>query len=93
MECSIAWTDGARPARLLDVTIVEKDGQPGLRLFETTPGHFYRYVCLGHGWDDTIHHHIATTQILAESMENIELFKLPSGFRDSVIITRDLGTQ
>lgn len=82
-----------RPARLLDVTAVQKDGQPGLSLIETIPDHSYKYVCLSHRWDDGVKAHKTTTQNLAASLDSIELAKLPGNFRDAIAITRDLGIQ
>ncbi|KAF2623957.1 hypothetical protein BU25DRAFT_164981 [Macroventuria anomochaeta] len=82
-----------RPTRLLDVTVTEEDGQPGLHLFETTPGRSYEYVCLSHRWDDEVDSHKTTTQNLVEVMKSINLANLPGNFRDAVAITRELGIQ
>jgi hypothetical protein len=85
---SITWTDSMRPARLLDVTVVDIHGNPGLRLIETVPGKSYTYVCLSHRWDEGIDPHKTTIENLADKLASINLTNLPGNFRDAVDITR-----
>lgn len=80
----IPWTDDMRPARLLDVSVFDSNGNPGLRLFETVAGISYTYVCLSHRWDDGVLPHKTTMENLKAKLASITSADLPGNFSDAI---------
>ncbi|KAM5341793.1 hypothetical protein ACJ41O_014824 [Fusarium nematophilum] len=81
------------PTRLIDI------GEPPgfkIKLYETQPGdkiENLRYVALSHQWGDpnASNHFRTTTKNYAAHLSNMDLYKLPSTFKDAVIVARDIG--
>lgn len=91
---SIPWSDNMRPARLIEHKLLDElDGEPDIRLIETTPDQVYKYICLSHRWDDGVTAKRTTMQNLAERRRVIDLTDLPGNSRDVVVIARELGIQ
>lgn len=79
----------------LPTRILEVDGDfnvPSVRLIETQ-GRKGRYCALSHCWGSTSSHSLFTTtrKNIGTHLLGISLEKLPSTFRDAVILTRNLG--
>jgi hypothetical protein len=85
--------DKSRPARLLDLTPVIKEGFSGIKLVETISGVAYHYACLSHRWDDDVHACRTTANSIATNLEFINLDALPRNFSDAVSIARHLDIQ
>lgn len=89
----VTQDDSNRPARLLDLSLIQRHGESGIRLVETLSGISYQYACLSHRWDNALKHHQTTTKNLSQFLGFLSLEKLPANFRDAVSIARDLNIQ
>jgi hypothetical protein len=90
---SAAQNDSNHPARLLDLSPLQRNGAYGIRLIETVSDTTYRYACLSHRWDDDVESHQTTAANLSKSLDFLNLTELPANFRDAVSIARDLSIQ
>ena len=82
-----------RPARLLDLTPISREGELGIRLIETTQTGTYQYACLSHRWDTALKHHQTTQDNLTKALEFLHLRVQPKNFQDAVHIARQLNIQ
>ncbi|KAF2794151.1 HET-domain-containing protein, partial [Melanomma pulvis-pyrius CBS 109.77] len=95
-DCLVTSTtqdDSSRPARLLDITPIQRGSEVGIKIIETTSGRSYRYACLSHRWDIAIKHHQTTTENISNFLDFLNLNLMPANFRDAVAIARDLNIQ
>jgi hypothetical protein len=83
--------DSGRPARLLNLTPIQRHSESGIRLIETETGSLYQYACLSHRWDNAVQCHKTTTRNLSKFLDFLNLEKLLASFRDAVSIARDLS--
>lgn len=87
----IEQNDSNRPARLLDLTPIQRNSESGIRLIETASGSWYRYACLSHRWDDKVKQHKTTLATVSKSLDFLNLKDMPTNFRDSISIARGLN--
>jgi hypothetical protein len=90
---SAAQNDSQRPARLIDCTLVQRNGLSGVKLVGTLSGVKYQYACLSHRWDEAVHKCRTTTDNLSKNMDFLDLGDLPKNFQDAVFIVGHLDIQ
>jgi hypothetical protein len=88
-----AHDDSSRPARLLDLSPIQRYSESGIRLIETASGRSYQYACLSHRWDNALKHYQTTIGNLSKFLDFLSLKELPANFRDAISIARDLNIQ